>query len=159
LRFVKLSAAYLRPAWWILRPAHQPARYAASMQVVAVVIRRGDRYLVGQRAAHKHHGGLWEFPGGKLEVGESLADAAQREVGEELRAALVCTGRVLAVVTGDGIELHFLEASLAGEPCALEHQALRWCEVAELSAMPLAPLDRRFVDQALRAAASVPPAL
>lgn len=126
------------------------------MQVIAVVIRRGSRYLVGQRPAHKHHGGLWEFPGGKLEPGESMAEAASREVREELQATLARIGDVLAVVADDGIAVHFLEASLADEPCALEHQALRWCGPADLQALPLAPLDRRFVEQTLSAASSAP---
>jgi mutator protein MutT len=125
------------------------------MQVVAVVIRCGTRYLVGQRPTHKQHGGLWEFPGGKIEPGESMADAALREVREELHASLASVGNVLAVVTGDGITVHFLEAALAGEPCALEHLALRWCDLADLQGIPLAPLDRRFVEQ-LSPAVSAP---
>lgn len=119
------------------------------MQVVAVVIRRGDRYLIGRRPSHKHHGGLWEFPGGKVEAAESLAEAAVREIREELQAALVEVGPVLAVIADHRLELHFLAASLAGEAVALEHAALRWCDVAELRTLPLAPLDRWFVDEIL----------
>jgi len=137
-----------------LRFVNEPAaqrrlRYPAPMQVVAVVIRRSGRYLVGQRPAHKHHGGLWEFPGGKVEAAETLVEAAAREIREELRAGLRGTGRVLAVIADERIELHFLEGSLVGEPHALEHAALRWCDVAELRSMPLAPLDRLFVDRTL----------
>jgi mutator protein MutT len=119
------------------------------MKVVAVVARRGDRYLVGQRPAHKQHGGMWEFPGGKLEPGESLVEAAQREIREELRARIVSAGNVVAVLANDRLELHFLEATLCGEALALEHQELRWCSVDELRDMALAPLDRQFVDTAL----------
>jgi 8-oxo-dGTP diphosphatase len=119
------------------------------MRVVAVVISREGRYLVGQRPADKHHGGLWEFPGGKPEGAETLADAAAREIREELGAALSEVGQVLAVVADRQIELHFLEASLVGQPRPLEHAALRWCSIAELRALPLAPLDSRFVEQTL----------
>jgi 8-oxo-dGTP pyrophosphatase MutT (NUDIX family) len=116
------------------------------MQVVAVVIRRGNCYLVGKRPAHKHHGGLWEFPGGKCEPGETLEAAARRELREELRATLGGVGDVLAVVSAGGITLHFIEATLDDEePRALEHEALRWCDPAELLDLPLAPLDRLFV--------------
>jgi 8-oxo-dGTP diphosphatase len=116
------------------------------VKVVAVVVRRGNRYLIGQRPAHKHHGGLWEFPGGKLEAGETLSDAAERETREELRTGLARTGEVIAIVASEQIELHFLEAWFAGEPSPVEHQALRWCSLAEMQRMDLAPLDRQFVE-------------
>jgi 8-oxo-dGTP diphosphatase len=116
------------------------------VKVVAVVVRRGNRYLIGQRPAHKHHGGLWEFPGGKLEAGETLSDAANREIREELSTCLVRTGEVIAIVANEQIELHFLEAWFTGEPVAVEHQALRWCSLAELRRMDLAPMDRQFVE-------------
>jgi len=129
-----------------------PAASRNSITVVAVVVRRGDRYLLGLRPAHKHHGGLWEFPGGKLEPGETLAAAARREVREELRAQLSSCGELLAVMTEGGIDLHFVAAQLAGEPTALEHDSLRWCDLMELRTLSLAPMDRRFVDQTLLAA-------
>ena len=48
------------------------------MRVLAAVVRRDDRYLVCRRPAHKRHGGLWEFPGGKIHAGETLLGAARR---------------------------------------------------------------------------------
>jgi 8-oxo-dGTP diphosphatase len=122
------------------------------VKVVAVVIRRGDRYLIGQRPTHKHHGGLWEFPGGKVEPGETLSDAAERETCEELATHLARTGEVIAVVASEHIQLHFLEAWLTGEPVAVEHQALRWCSLVELRQMDLAPMDREFVEALSRPA-------
>ena len=126
------------------------------MKVVAVVIRRGNRYLVGQRPAHKQHGGRWEFPGGKCEPGESLEAAARRELREELQVALAGVGGALAVIADGRIDLNFVEATLADEPLAVEHQALRWCDPGELLALPLAPLDRRFVVEWLGAARPAP---
>ena len=55
--------------------------------VVAAVIRREGRYLLGRRPGHKRHGGLWEFPGGKLHDGEDAEAAAHRELDEELALA------------------------------------------------------------------------
>ncbi len=52
------------------------------IRVIAAVIRRGPELLVCRRPAHKRHGGLWEFPGGKCEPGESDADTARRELLE-----------------------------------------------------------------------------
>ena len=53
-------------------------------EVVGAVIKDGDRYLVGQRAANKSQGGLWEFIGGKIEPGETPEQALARECREEL---------------------------------------------------------------------------
>jgi mutator protein MutT len=150
LRIVKFCPSYFGAA------APGTLLYAAAMKVVAVVIRRGDRYLVGRRPPHKTHGGLWEFPGGKLEPGESLADAARREVREELHATITDIGEELAVLESGAMALHFLEASLTGNPTAVEHDALRWCALTELRVMPLAPLDRLFVAQTLSSVASAP---
>jgi hypothetical protein len=51
-------------------------------EFVAAVISRGDELLVCRRPAHKRHGGLWEFPGGKVELDESDEDSASRELAE-----------------------------------------------------------------------------
>lgn len=124
-------------------------RNPRSIPVVAVVVRRGADYLLGLRPATKHHGGLWEFPGGKLEPGETLAAAARREIREELQVGLAAAGEVLAVIDDGQVELHFMAAELLGEPMPLEHDMLRWCDLAELRTLPLAPVDRLFVDQTL----------
>ena len=62
------------------------------VRVIAAVVWRGDRLLVCQRPAHKRHGGLWEFPGGKVEAGESDAAAARRELREELGVEVTAVG-------------------------------------------------------------------
>ena len=54
------------------------------IEVVGAIIKNGDRYLVGQRAANKSQGGLWEFMGGKIESGETPEQALARECREEL---------------------------------------------------------------------------
>jgi len=66
-----------------------------TIPVIAAVIVRGGRYLVGQRPDGKRHGGLWEFPGGKLDPGETLLHAARRELGEELGMGAVSVGEIL----------------------------------------------------------------
>ena len=57
--------------------------------VIAAVIQRGDKYLLGQRPESKRHGGLWEFPGGKVHDGESRLEAIRRELAEELALKVV----------------------------------------------------------------------
>jgi mutator protein MutT len=72
-----------------------PTRPDPPIPVLAAVIRRDGRLLVARRPAHKRHGGLWEFPGGKVEEGESWADAAARERKEELGVDVARTGEPL----------------------------------------------------------------
>jgi 8-oxo-dGTP diphosphatase len=119
--------------------------------VLAAVIYRAGRYLICQRPPHKRHGGLWEFPGGKLEEGESLEAAAKRELTEELGVRVTGTGGLLLSVADPGSEfvIDFVEAEIEGEPSCREHSALAWVEPREISHYALAPSDRAFADHLL----------
>lgn len=123
-----------------------PATGATDVEVLAAVIRSGGRLLVGRRPRTKRHGGLWEFPGGKLLEGESRAQAAERELREELGVRLVRLGRTLHSRRDPGSPflIHFVEAEIEGEPVAREHEELRWVPPAELEALDLAPADAAF---------------
>jgi 8-oxo-dGTP diphosphatase len=114
--------------------------------VLAAVIRRGDRYLLGRRPAHKRHGGLWEFPGGKLEPGESWLDAARRELREELGVGVTSAGEPLyrRRDPASSFEIVFVEVEMEGEARATEHDELRWVVVGELARLELAPADAAF---------------
>jgi mutator protein MutT len=117
------------------------------IRVIASVITRGDRVLVCLRPAKKRHGGLWEFPGGKIEPGESELEAARRELGEELGVRVSSVGvlEFAMVDPGSPFLIEFRSVEIAGEPIALEHEALAWVTQEELLALPLAPSDRRYV--------------
>ncbi len=113
------------------------------VRVLAAVIWRNGHVLIGQRPAHKRHGSLWEFPGGKVEPGESDHDAMTRELFEELGVVLTALGAARCVCR-DGaseFEIVFIEAVIDGEPVAHEHQALAWVQINELTTYPLAPSD------------------
>jgi mutator protein MutT len=114
--------------------------------VLAAVVKRGDRYLVCQRPADKRHGGLWEFPGGKLESKETLREAAQRELREELGVEVVGVRDPLLSVAdpGSAFVIHFAPVVIAGEPQCLEHIGLQWVTAHELQTVQLAPSDRTF---------------
>jgi 8-oxo-dGTP diphosphatase len=105
------------------------------------------RVLVAQRPAHKHLGGLWEFPGGKVEPGETPAVALRREIGEELGCE-IDLGAELAAVRHEydevTIELRPFVARLvagAAAPESREHEALRWVTAAELAELPMPEAD------------------
>ena len=131
----------------ILSPPRSVRRHV-SIPVLAAVVKRDGCYLVCQRPAHKRHGGLWEFPGGKIEANESLLDAANRELTEELGVAVVAVGNPLLTIadTGSPYVIEFVPTAIAGEPACLEHSELRWAALRELPDLPLAPSDRKFVD-------------
>ena len=121
------------------------------MRVLAAVVRRGDRYLVGRRPAYKRHGGLWEFPGGKLEPGESDEAGLRRELWEELELSLDSIGpRLFSVMdSASGFRIDFIEVTMHGEPRCLEHEDIAWMSPSQLSVLPLAPSDQAFAQSVL----------
>jgi mutator protein MutT len=123
--------------------------------VLAAVIKRDDRYLVCQRPVHKRHGGLWEFPGGKVEAGETHRRAAQRELAEELDVSVSNVGTPLFSVVDPGSQfvIEFVSVAIQGEPKCVEHSALRWLPLDEIPRLDLAPSDRTFVEFLLSARA------
>src|SRR5438874_866888 len=124
---------------------------APPIRVIAAVISDGDRLLICQRASHKRYGGLWEFPGGKCEPGETDAEAAARELREELGVETVEVGEELFALEDPGSQflIAFVPVSITGDPVCHEHTALHWGTPAELVRLPLAPSDRRFVVELL----------
>jgi mutator protein MutT len=127
-----------------------------TIRVVAAVAARGDALLVCRRPAHKRHGGLWEFPGGKCDPGESDTEAVRRELREELGVGARAAGEAELVVADPGspFVIAFVPVTLDGEPVAHEHEALCWGTLAEVAALPLAPSDRRYVEHRLARAAA-----
>jgi 8-oxo-dGTP diphosphatase len=120
------------------------------IRVVAAVIADADgRLLLCKRPAHKRHGNLWEFPGGKIEPGESAMDAARRELVEELGVALAAIGALIYSVPDQGSEfvIEFYDVSIEGTPRCIEHSEIAWLPLEHLTNLPLAPSDRKFAEQ------------
>ena len=116
--------------------------------VVAVALIDGDgRVLLAQRPAHKEHGGLWEFPGGKIHAGETPEAALIRELKEEL--GIDVAPRCLAPLTFASHSYgtyHLLMPLYAcrnwqGEPEPLEGQTLAWVRKDKLSSYAMPPAD------------------
>lgn len=117
-------------------------------RVAAAAIRDRDRFLVCQRPAHKRHGGLWEFPGGKCEAGETDEQAITRELAEELGVEVAAVGQALfsALDPDSPFVIVFLPVEIRGEPHCIEHAAIAWASRDELEAYALAPGDARFAN-------------
>ena len=122
------------------------------IDVVGAIIREGDRYLVGQRAANKAQGGMWEFMGGKIEPGETPEQALARECREELDLEIE-NERIIDSVVHEypekTIRLTLIECSpKAGSvPKALEHQQIRWVTRGEMDTLDFAPADRELINK------------
>ena len=116
---------------------------ASTIAVAVGVIRnQQQRYLVAKRPQQNDHGGLWEFPGGKIEKDESVQDALSRELLEEVNLQVVTAEPLLEVThryPKYTVILHtWLITNFTGEPQGLEGQPLDWVTRAELEklAMP-----------------------
>jgi 8-oxo-dGTP diphosphatase len=120
------------------------------VQVVGAAILDGDRVLVAQRSGGPYDG-CWEFPGGKVEAGESDLSALVREIGEEL-GVVVVPQSFLGEVLLDGVvgggepgasTLRVWSARIAdGHPVAHEHAQVRWVTAADLEDLAWIPADR-----------------
>ncbi len=133
-------------------PARRPPSalaHSASVQIVvgAAIVDRG-RVLAAQRAAPARLAGAWEFPGGKVEPGETDEAALVRECREELAVEVALSGRLgtdIALPVGGTVLRVWTARIVAGTPVAVEHRALRWLGVDELFDVAWLPADRPLV--------------
>jgi 8-oxo-dGTP diphosphatase len=120
-----------------------------------VIVDADGRLLLAERPAGKHLAGLWEFPGGKLEPGESVATALARELAEELGIVVTASAPLVAVPWTYGEKSLLLDArwvtAWTGEPRSLEGQALRWARMDAVEPAILAPADRAILAACLLA--------
>ncbi len=118
-------------------------------EVVAALIRDGDRFLICQRPAHKARGLLWEFVGGKVEPGETGEQALIRECREELGITLRVEDVFTDVIhTYPDLTVHLTlyNARIAsGVPQLLEHNALQWITPAQIPDYAFCPADQEIL--------------
>jgi 8-oxo-dGTP diphosphatase len=120
-----------------------------TITVVAAIIRRANRILITRRFNDVHLAGYWEFPGGKVEPNETLTDALEREIREELGVAIRVDDEYFGIThsyPSRTVRLHFFNCSLlAGEPQPLAVADLRWVDTAELQQFQFPPADEELI--------------
>ena len=127
------------------------AKASLLVVVAAALVNDAGEVLVQQRSVTKAHGGLWEFPGGKVEPGETPERALARELAEELGIAVDPATLVpLAFASEPAGERHLLlllyrVRQWHGDPVATEADAIAWRRPAALHALPMPPADRPLV--------------
>ena len=119
-----------------------------TIRVVAAVIRDGDRIYATQRGYGEYKDG-WEFPGGKIEPGETPEEALVREIREEL-AVTIEVGEKISTIEYDYPKFHlsmdcFWCRIVDGEIHLQEHEAARWLTKEDLAAVDWLPADRRLI--------------
>ena len=115
-----------------------------NIEVVAAIIAKEERVLATQRSSGEWKD-YWEFPGGKVEPGETNEEALQREIHEEL-ATEISVGRLLTTIDYDYPSFHlkmhcYLCRILSGYPTLLEHEAACWLLLDELNNVRWLPAD------------------
>ncbi len=116
--------------------------------VAAAALVRGDgRVLMQQRPDHSQHGGLWEFPGGKHEAGETLSACLARELNEELGIAVdpgafsPCGWSLVPHLGGELMLALLLCRDWHGEPAAQDGATIAWLVPNDIATLPMPPAD------------------
>ncbi len=120
--------------------------------VCGVITDSEGKVLACRRGEGRHLAGLWEFPGGKVDEGETPEAALARELKEELGVSVTVGEMLEAVVEWtDGVVSIRLAGYWCrisdGEPVALEHEELRWCKVSALAGLEWAEADVPLVEE------------
>ena len=118
------------------------------LEVVAAIIKENEKYFATQRG-YGEFKGWWEFPGGKIENGESKEEALKREIREEL-AIEIEIDRFITTVQFDYPEFHlimhcFICHITAGQPQLLEAKAAKWLDKNDLASVEWLPADRAIL--------------
>ena len=117
--------------------------------VVAALVWDGDKFMICQRPAHKARGLLWEFVGGKVEKGESKADALVRECKEELDIIVEPHNVYMELIheyPDITVRLTLYNAVIKeGEPKMLEHNDIKWITASEIPQFDFCPADEEIL--------------
>jgi len=133
----------------------------AILVVAAALYSRDGRILIAQRPPGKHMAGRWEFPGGKVDPGESEATALARELREELGVEVTSSRPLMRLAhsyNDRNVELSlWLVDSYRGEPQSLDGQSLKWVEPARLAEEDILEADKPFIEALQKRACTMNP--
>jgi 8-oxo-dGTP diphosphatase len=124
---------------------------SAVIRVVGAIVERDGAVFAARRNSDRSAGGLWEFPGGKVEAGESPEAALRRELQEELDVSISVgpfIDRSLSDVGSVRIELSCYAAEFEGDDpvSSSDHDAMQWVPLTDLSSLQWAPGDIPLLD-------------
>ena len=115
------------------------------IEVVAAIIKENDKYLIARRASHKEQAGKWEFPGGKIEIGETPEIALKRELQEELNVGSVIGRFIESSVCDIGnmiIRLMAYEVNLLSHEFNLsDHDDIVWVSLDDIDHYEMSAAD------------------
>lgn len=123
-------------------------------EVVAALIRRGEKFLICRRPPNKARGSMWEFVGGKVETGETHEIALRRECREELGIEISVGERFMNVIheypdITVNLTLYFAEIVL-GEPYLYEHTEMEWIDKTQIDEFDFCPADEEILKKIKR---------
>lgn len=120
--------------------------------MVALIVERDGRFLVARRMKGTHLAGCWEFPGGKVNDGETHEEALMREIDEEVGCGVANLRGVLQTAHAypeRTVELHFFRGTLIGTPSAKLGQELRWISRDDFASLEFPAADAELVNHLL----------
>jgi mutator protein MutT len=123
-------------------------RPTTTILVAAAVVEIDGRLLVTRRQQGVHLEGVWEFPGGKSDEGETLEDCLVRELNEELDVPSRVGAEIFSTTHAypeRSVELHFFGCELLGEPRPMLGQEIRWVRREELETLEFPPADAELI--------------
>jgi mutator protein MutT len=134
---------------------------AKVVEVAAGLICRDGRYLIAKRPTGVHLAGLWEFPGGKREQGETLEECLQRELFEELNVRIdfpVPFQIIRHEYPEKTVELHFFRCTIGeGRATPMDSAEIRWVLPSEMGNYQFPPADRPVIEALQRGTAGTAP--
>lgn len=127
-----------------------------SVRVAAGIVLKDAQVFLTKRAEHAHQGGKWEFPGGKVEQGESLEQALSRELTEEIGITVLQSSEFMTIThdyPDKKVVLDFIKVTdFSGQPRGCEGQLFQWFNLTDLAQLDFPAANKAVIEKLLAAA-------